>query len=195
VGQAITVGGVAPASYAPQNLAAVVNGKAYVVTASAGNSSVTLAAALKTRIAADVAGSNVSGSVITLPATARIGALRVAVSGMTSIELGRQDRELQITIWAATPAMRDAAAKIIDPVLRAQIRLTMPDNSSARFVYKSSPFTDFDQKAGIYRRDLIYSAEYATTVQSAAQEIVSTETDLTPAPDGKNIVDTIPLYS
>lgn len=194
-GQVITVGGASPAPYSPQNLAAIVNGKPYVVTAGAGDSPATLAAALQALIAADLAGTSVAGASVTLPPAARLGALRVATTGTASVEVGRQEREFQITVWANSPARRDAAAKIIDPSLRALSFLAMPDHTAARLLYRSSPVTDFDQKAGIYRRDFIYAVEYATTVQTAVAELVAIETDLSPAPDGINATDTVTIYS
>lgn len=84
-------------------------------------------------------------------------------TGTSIMEIRRQERTFQISIWAPTPAARDSIAKAVDPALAATERFTLPDQTSARLIYKGSPMTDMLEKARIYRRDLLYSVEYATT--------------------------------
>ena len=193
VGQVITVGGAQPSPYYFQNLVAFVNGQPYRVQSQPSDTPASLAAALQALIAADISGSTVSGVSITLPATARIGALRIGTTGTLISEIGRQERAFQITAWASSPAMRDAVSPIVDVALRQTKFLTLADQTLGRLVYKSSPFSDFDQKQGIFRRDLIYTVEYGTTITTTGDQIVISETQLQPTFDGVTAVETIDL--
>lgn len=92
-------------------------------------------------------------------------------TGTSIKEIRRQERTFQITIWAPTPAARDMIAKVVDPVLAVTSRFTLPDQTSARLIYKGSPITDMLEKSKIYRRDLLYSVEYATTVTETGYAI------------------------
>jgi hypothetical protein len=177
-GQVVTVGGAAPSPYAVQNLGVFVNGKAYALQATVGQTASQIAAALQGLILADVAGASVAGAAITLPSSARIGALRVGVVGTSQRELRRQERQFQITIWADTPAHRDAVSQPIDIALAATDWLTLADGSMGRLIYHGSPLSDFEQKQAIYRRDLIYAVEYATVQTATDTQIVVQTTNL-----------------
>jgi hypothetical protein len=182
-GQVITVGGAAPTPFFGQNLFVLVGKTPCRYSAQSGESAAQAAAGLGAVIASQFPGTTVSGTQIALPGAYLIAAARVGVAGTASRELGRQDREFQIAVWAPHPKDRDTVAKYIDPKLRAQSFLALADGSQGRLVYRASPFTDFDQKQGIFRRDLIFSVEYGTTDTLAAEQIVETsvETGLAPA--------------
>lgn len=83
--------------------------------------------------------------------------------GVSIRELRRQTRRFQITIWASCFDKRDPVAKAIDSGLAAVYRLAMPDGSQAMLSYVNSIQDDNSQKQGVYRRDLFYSVNYATT--------------------------------
>lgn len=176
-GQVITVGGAAPVTYAAQNLAAFVNGKPYVVQATAGQTVASLAAALQALIVVGVPGTTVNGAAITVPAGARIGALRVGSTGSWSREVRRQERRFQISVWSSNSTSRAAIADVFDPVLADTSRFTLPDGSVARLRYEGSREDDFTQKQRIYRRSLLYSVEYATTLAGSAAQLVAGEVD------------------
>ncbi len=97
-------------------------------------------------------------------------------------ELRRQQQQFQITIWAGTPAGRDALAKVIDPGLAALSRLPLPDGAVGILTYVNSRQDDGQQTSGVYRRDLIYAVDYpaAQTEQQTAitSTIVNTSLDL-----------------
>jgi hypothetical protein len=186
-GQVITVAGAAPATYTPQNLAVFVNGRPYVYQALAGQTPAQIAAALQALILVGVAGTTVSGTAITLPASARIGALRVGATGTASQEVGRTEQQFQIGLWCPTASLRDAAAKAIDPALRGLNRLPLADGSIARITFHGGFGTDGGQKALLYRRDLIFTVEYASILISTAAQMVAGETDSV-LPDGTTIV-------
>jgi hypothetical protein len=74
----------------------------------------------------------------------------------------RQKQAIMVTVWAPTTAARATLASAIDVALKQTNKITMPDTSQALLVYSRTNVTDDLQSATIYRRDLIYDAEYAT---------------------------------
>jgi hypothetical protein len=180
-GQVITVGGAAPNPYVPQNFAAFVNGKPYVVQATAGQTPAQVAAALRAAIAADVAGTSIAGAQVTLPAGPRIGALRVGTTGSTTREVRRQEKQFQITTFAPSPVARAAVSDRYDPALADVVHLALADGSLAYMTYHGSREDDFAQKQRIYRRLHVFTVEYATTITEAAAQIVAGEVDIAAA--------------
>ena len=87
-------------------------------------------------------------------------------TGVSIKEVRRQEQVIQIIIWAATPAQRDAICKIVDPRLADTPRITLPDQTIGMMVYRNSLMMDTIQKHNIYRRDLFYTVEYGTTITS-----------------------------
>ena len=176
-GQTITVGGTVPTAANPQTVTVFVNAKPYPYLVQVSDTLATIAAALIALIVVDVPSAAAAGSVITLPPTARIGALRVGVTGTVVRPTRQQERLFQITVWADTPAHRDAVAAALDAALSDMPRLVMPDDTWARLRYRNSPNTDKSQKANLYRRDLLYTVEFSTTVTVTASEITAIEVD------------------
>lgn len=171
--QTITVGGAAPSTYVAQNLAAFVNGRPFVVQAQAGDAPAALAAALQAAIDASFPGSTLSGSTITLPPTARLGAVQVGSVGSTTREVGRQQKQFQISVWSSNPASRAQVADAFLPVLVDNYRLTLADGTFALLLYQGSREDDFTQKQRIYRRSLIFTVEFAITITEAAPQMVA----------------------
>ncbi len=102
-------------------------------------------------------------------------------------ELRRQTRLFQISIWAGVFTRRDMAATVIDAGLAAVSRLALADGSVAVMSYDSSLQDDNQQQAGIYRRDLLYSLNYATTQVMVLTAIAATVTDVTVGMNGADI--------
>ncbi len=175
-GQTVTVAGTIPPSNNPHNAMVLANGGPYVYAVLPTDTLNGIAAALAALIAAGIAGTSSSGPVITLPSSARLQAARIGVTGTSAMEVRRQRRTFQIVIWADTPAHRDAIAAPIDAALAATFFLTLPDGFAARLIYHSSPMNDGLQKTGLYRRDLFYSVEYATTTTETDTQITQPET-------------------
>ncbi|MGH8259850.1 MAG: hypothetical protein ACRES6_08950 [Steroidobacteraceae bacterium] len=163
-GQSVTVAGIVPPASNPHNLAVFANGKPYVYAVKVSDTLASIAAALAALIAVDVPGTAAAGAVITLPSPARLGPVRVGVTGTSAQEIARQERVFQIVVWAPNPTLRDQIAGPIDVALKspANWRVRLPDQSVARLIYKSTPYTDALQKQGIFRRDLLYTVEYGT---------------------------------
>jgi len=172
-GRTITVGGTLPVPYVQQNLAVFVNDVPYTYAAQSTDTPTTIATALATLIAAAVPGTSSAGQLITLPAGALLGALRVGGSGSTIKEIRRQNRLFNIGMWASTAAQRTAIANLIDPLLADLRGISMPDGFTARIVYRNSPQRDLSDKTPIFQRDLCYWIEFATTkTQNTAQVVV-----------------------
>jgi hypothetical protein len=174
-GQTITVSGAAANPYRPQNIAVFLNGAAYTIQTAAGQTAAEVAAALQAAFQADYE-ADLSGSTITV-ADARIGPARVGATGQITRELRRQERQFMIVVWAPSPEARDAVAQPVDLALAQIERFTLPDGYSARLTYAGSMINDFDQKQGIFRRDLNYSVEHPTTQADTATDIVVVHAD------------------
>lgn len=172
-GQTVTVGG---AVSVPQNVMLRVDATDYVYSVQQGDTLTGIATALATMIP----GASSSGPTVTLPATSNLTAARVGSGGKLVRELRRQERMLQITVWAAKPEDRDTVAKALDFVMAKTDRITMADGVSARVIYRGSPQTDGLQKAALYRRDLHYTVEYATTETTEATQIVANQLNIVP---------------
>jgi hypothetical protein len=179
-GQTATVGGTIPPASNVHNLAVFVNKVPYVYQALPTDTLSSIAAALAARIPGAIA----AGAVIAIPSSATLGPVRVGTSGTSSRPVRNQERAFQITIWADSPAHRDAIAKVIDPALAATPFLSFTDGSAGRLIYRSSPFTDMQQKMAIYRRDLMYSVDFSTLQTVTAPQIVAVETDWSVAVSG-----------
>lgn len=177
-GQTITVGGTVPPAGNPHNVSVLANGQSFAYAVQPTDTLTSIATALATLIAAGIAGTTSSGAVITLPSSARIAAARVGVTGTLIREIRRQERVFQLTVWADTPAHRDAVAQPVDVALAATQFLTLSDQSAARLIYKSCIITDLLQKAKLYRRDLLYIVEYATTQTATATQITQEQINL-----------------
>lgn len=177
VSLAVTVGGTVSV---PQNLMLRVSGKDYVYSVQASDTLNSVAAALAALVAVDFGGTSEAAAVITIGSGGRLQAARVGGFGTVTREIRRQERVVMITIWAGSPALRDQVASAIDVDLAAQKFLTMPDGFAARLIYKNSLVVDSLQKAVLYRRDLNYSVEFATTETKQAAAVIAPKLTLQP---------------
>lgn len=167
-GQQVTVGGAMPTVFFAQNAVIKAGGAPYVYATQATDTLTSIATAL----AALIPGATSAGAVVTVPAGAVVSAALIGTVGTRIAELRRQERIFMITVWAPTAALRNAAASAIDAALADTRFLTLADSSAARLIYQGSPATDVFQRANLYRRDLNYLVEYATT-------LVETDTQVT----------------
>jgi hypothetical protein len=94
----------------------------------------------------------------------------------------------KITVWAPTPTLRDSASKAIDSAFAQIERVNMPDGSSARVIYRGTLESDDNQPRNLYRRDLNYEVEYATTITETTSAIGAIQADVTDS--GANLTQT-----
>jgi hypothetical protein len=106
---------------------------------------------------------NYAGTSIAVPAAILFTARVVSGAGALQ-EIKRQVQKFGITLWCPDPATRDAAALLIDPALAVVGFLPLADGSAARLLYVGTTTQDNAEDAVLYRRDVIYSAEYPTTL-------------------------------
>lgn len=183
-GQTVTIGGAIPPVGNPHNAVVFANTKPYVYAVQPSDALAGVAAALAALIAVDVPGTTAAGAVLTLPSSARVGAVRVGVTGTVIRETGRQEKLFQISVWADTPDHRTAVAVPTNGALSGTLRFTLPDGSSARLIYKSTFESDKFEKDDLYRRDLLYTVEFATTQTDTATQVTAIETDNEASIDG-----------
>lgn len=176
-GNTVTVGGTIQSG---ESAVVTVNGTSYSYGVLTNDTLNTVAAA----IAALIAGASAVNAVVTIPSAHSLTAT-VVVQGTAVREVKRQDRQFQVTVWAPDFTKRDTVAKYVDVALGDTERMTMPDNSSARLIYMHSPMTDNLEKQGIYRRDLIYSVEYATMATLTTSTVQAPVVNITEGPTGQ----------
>ena len=70
--------------------------------------------------------------------------------------------------WCPTPQLRDSAVTLVDLSLAGMKFIQLADGSSGRLIFGDTVTQDQNQNANIYRRDLIYHVEYATTKAMSA---------------------------
>ncbi len=139
----------------------LIDGMPYVHRTIAGDSPALTAAILATALPA-TSPAIVVGAAITIPGASTLAA-RTAVDASASLELRRQQQEFRITAWCPTPDLRDAACEAIDVAFAATPFLALSDGSAARLSFVSTTTFDQRQDAALYRRDLNYTVEFATT--------------------------------
>ena len=121
-------------------------------------------ASIATALVALLPGSTAAGAVVTLPS--RVGVVgRVLNLTAATMETRRQVQGFMVTIWAPTPALRDAAASVVDSAFSAVHFLPLPDGTAAGpLLYTGSTQSDAAERTPLYRRDLMFQAEYPTTI-------------------------------
>lgn len=167
-GTTLTFGGTVST---PQNIAVRVPGYAPVVYAvQAGDTLATMASGIRTLLAAQGVSCTASGATLTSPGG--FSSVRVGGAGTAIREIRRQNKSIQITLWCSSPANRDAVAQVLDPGLAALNFIPLPDGSFGKVRYERTTTDDAPQKELLWRRDLFYWVEYATTQVQTAYEVV-----------------------
>ncbi len=165
----------------------VVNRQPYVYAVQPTDTLATIASAFAVTIGASVPGTvAVAGPQVDVSGAGdMLNTASVGVTGTSLMEIGRQQRpDPGFTVWAYSPSARDAIIKAVDPAMALLFFITLPDGSAARMIYHGSPQTDRVEKQQIYRRDLIYSIEYATTVSETESQILVEQIDIQPLVSG-----------
>lgn len=93
--------------------------------------------------------------------------VRVITQAVTAEELGRRERVFQISCWCPNPVIRSLLAPPIDIYLQLNYRFVLQDGFYAHMWYDHTNETDDLEIPLIYRRDLFYRVQYATTYAQA----------------------------
>ena len=101
-----------------------------------------------------------SGATITIPG-ARTVAVRISTPAKVIRQLRRQRKELQISCWCPSPALRDRLCATIDPGMAESRFIALPDGSHSHIAFAGNHVFDQSQNASLYRRDLCYFCEYS----------------------------------
>ena len=164
----------------------------------ATDTTATIATAVAALISSAYGPAAAVGGVITVTFGSPYMIAKVGVTASQAAEWRRQIAMTQITFWAPTPISRDNAAKLLEPQFAKMTFLTMPDQFQARFRYEHTLQSDASEKIGLYRRDLTYHVEYATTdldtawqVTSVNDNIEGSQANLGQAPNNFNYVPTV----
>lgn len=179
VGSVVTLSG----TISLQNLMINLNGVSYVYAMQFTDTLTSAATAL----ASMIPGASSTGPVITLTGAHDVFA-RVGGFGVAYKETKRQEQSVQIIVWAPTPAVRDAVASPIDSALSDGNSIYFTDGSYGIIRSAGSLMTDQLQKAGLYRLDLFYLIDYATTQTMQAAEIVAPVSNLSTSPAGSPVI-------
>jgi hypothetical protein len=143
----------------------LVNNSAFVYPVQTADTPGSVAAALAAKIAATQPVS-LKGASITVPGAYKLIG-RVVVSQPALWQTRRQEQNFRVTLWCPDPLTRDAAASAIDAELAKVQFLQLSDGSLGRLLFQSSTTIDNAEAVGLYRRDLVYSVEYPTTLIQA----------------------------
>lgn len=152
----------------PVNIFILVNGTGYHYSVQAADTLTTIA----TAVAILIPGASSAGAVVTIPSANTLEA-RVGGIGSALRELRRQESDFQIVFWCPKPDMRDVLASAVDVVLSESTDIVFSDGSHGILRYARTTMIDGQQKYQLYRRDLVYSVDYATTQTIDAPQIVA----------------------
>lgn len=172
-GLSVTVGGAMPSPFTAHNMAVLIGNAAFIYPVQTTDTLTSIATGLATLIAAAHPGATSSGPTITLPAGATPKAVRVGTTGQVTTEWEREESVFMVTVWAPTPAMRSSIGAAIRAAFAQMAFMTMPDGFGAHIKFKSEVLVDTAQKEAIYRRDLLYAVEYATTSTQQLATVVA----------------------
>lgn len=170
-GQQVTLSG---AVSLPTNVYFLIDGVGYHYPVQAGDSLTSVATAM----ASQIPGASNAGPVISIP-DARTIIARTGGVGMASRELRRQEKDFQITVWAPSPQMRTLIGPAIDSALSEESNVSLGDFVPAYILYKRQFDTDASENYLVYRRDLIYTVNYATTQTIAAPQVIAPVMNIT----------------
>ncbi len=116
-----------------------------------------------------MSGSSVSGSALTLPG---LLAARTGRDGLTLRPTRNQEVGFAVIVWASDPAKRDAAASAIDAALSDIEFLALADGSAGRIIGAGSRSSDKAENASLFRRDLYFGVDYATTISTVRPPVL-----------------------
>ncbi len=166
-GNSVRFGGVGGAG---QVAGLLVDNQPFVYRGQAGDTPALVAAVLAQDVRA-VRTCWLSGVTVSVPAATKLIA-RVVADGASLTEWGRQEQAFRISAWCPDPATRDVVCSAIGSVLSATSFLTLADGTSGRVRYRSTASIDDGQNAQLYRRDLVFGVEYATSVTAGAPSVL-----------------------
>lgn len=150
-------------------------------------------AAMLSALAAEAQGHGYAATATATALTVPFGHTLVVRQGGVGVigrVIHRQIHSIMVSIWAPSDDLRTAAAILADIELKKNIRVAMPDTSQCLLRYSRTISSDQQEKAGLYRRDLIFDAEFATVEQFSGTTITSTQVSVR-TPDQSQIANAL----
>ncbi len=161
-GQTIFIAGTAAVGNV---VGALIDGRAFAYRISLGDTpdliAANLCAAVQPTFIAEL-----SGPRINMPGATSVVA-RVVNDNLACYEGRRQEKDVRVVLWCPNPTVRDSLAAAIDLSVAQSPFLLLSDRTNARMTYRSSATFDQSQNALLYRRDLVYTVEYATVISAS----------------------------
>lgn len=173
-GLAITVAGrsatVSGSAHAGQVAGLLVDGMAVVHRTAPGDTPEMVAAILATylrtrRIV------TLDGATLTVAGAGRMLG-RVVADRTARRETRRQRQVLRLSAWCPDPGLRDRLVGALDAQLSTVDFLDLPDGAKGRLLFRGSVVADQGRAARLFRRDLLYSVDYATTVSQTLPAMI-----------------------
>jgi hypothetical protein len=125
----------------------------------------------------------VNGATVTVPGAGLLLA-RVVADQSVLCWTRSQLQQFRISCWCPDPSSRDCVASTIDNALSSVSFISLSDGSSGRLRYVGTTEFDQSQDAALYRRDLVYSVDYLTTVSNTLPTMIFGDTTLAPLGSG-----------
>jgi hypothetical protein len=158
----VTFGGSAD----PGQIAGIlIDGRSYAYRTQTADTPALVAANLR-ELARDHSIIQLSGCTITIAGAGDLVA-RVMADVRVQQEVRRQRQVFRVICWCPTPASRDNTSTAIDQALSQLRFIALQDGSQGRLIYDGTTVFDQSQDANLYRRDLMYSVEYATIISDS----------------------------
>lgn len=106
---------------------------------------------------------------------------RVGSTGTNRYMPRYQTSGFRIMTYAYNTAARDAICSLIDQQISANYRfITLADGQSARMIWRNQYSDDMPQKEQSWRRDLLYTVEYSTSIITNIPPMLFGITEITP---------------
>ena len=177
-GRSATVGGIAAEG---QVAGLLVDGMAVVHRTERGDTPEMVAAVLATYLRTKLI-VTVEGATLTVAGTGPMLG-RVVADRRVRRETRRQRQGFRITLWCPAPGLRDRAGAAVDARMAATDFLDLPDGTSGRILSRGSSVSDHARRARLYRRDLVYAVDYATTLTRTLPAMIFGEMALCGPPE------------
>ena len=176
-GQTFTLGGTVTAA---EIVVLKTTAAAYTYVVQVGDTLSMIAAAL----AAEITGASSSGASVTVPSGGLEYVGGVFSPGTAELEVGRQVQMFSVTVWATTPAYRDAIGAALTAAFAQTYRLTLSDGTIATRVGSSLQIggpQDLPSRAQEWRRDYRIAWDYGLTVIDTFAPAAAIEDSIAPA--------------
>jgi hypothetical protein len=180
-GNTATFFGIATAG----QLAGLLVGADSVVHRTVAGDTPTLVAAVLAAKLRDATGRVVqqSGDSLTVPGAGFILG-RVVADQPAIRETRRQQQGFRLSAWCPDPTLRDIVCAAIDTDLSDRRFIALPDGTGGALRFAASTVFDQSQNARLYRRDLLYSVDYATTITASLPTMLFGRVSLAPGSAG-----------